>query len=91
VAVVIDRSGADASRLYIDGEDTSLLPGGGPLSEVGTVTNDTPLRFGADANGGNPWNGSLDECSISSIARSADWVRLCFMNQRTDDRLLVFR
>jgi len=35
--------------------------------------------------------GSIDEVRISSVARSPDWVRLCFMNQRNNDRLTEFR
>jgi hypothetical protein len=91
VAAVFDRSGKDKSRLYFDGTDVSLLPTGGDAAALGTVVNHAPLRLGADANGGNPWNGVLDECSISFRARSADWIRLCFMNQQRDDQLIVVR
>jgi hypothetical protein len=37
------------------------------------------------------FNGAIDEVRILSTAQSADWVRLCYMNQRPDDRLVVFR
>ncbi len=37
------------------------------------------------------FNGSIDEVRISSSSLSADWIRLCYMNQQTEDRLLVFR
>jgi hypothetical protein len=36
------------------------------------------------------FKGYIDEIRISSTPASADWVRLCYMNQRTDDRLLTF-
>ncbi len=91
IAVVLDRSGKDKSRLFIDGADVSLLPAGGDAAALGAVVNHSPLRLGADANGGNPWNGVLDECSISFRARSETWVRLCYMNQRIDDHLVEFR
>jgi hypothetical protein len=37
------------------------------------------------------FNGILDEFRIDKVARNADWVRLCFMNQRKDDKLVVFK
>lgn len=37
------------------------------------------------------FKGSIDEVRIMSAARSSDWVRLSYMNQRTDDRLVVFK
>lgn len=36
------------------------------------------------------FRGDIDEVRIDGKARSADWVKLCYMNQRTDDRLVVF-
>ena len=35
-------------------------------------------------------DGSIDEVRIESIVRSNDWITLCYMNQRTDDRLVTF-
>jgi hypothetical protein len=35
--------------------------------------------------------GSIDEARIISAAQSPDWLRLCYMNQRSDDRLIVFK
>lgn len=37
------------------------------------------------------FNGSIDEVRISSAARSPDWMKLCYMNQRADDRLVKFK
>jgi hypothetical protein len=37
------------------------------------------------------FKGSIDEVRISSAVQSPDWVRLCYMNQRPDDRLVVFK
>jgi hypothetical protein len=36
------------------------------------------------------FKGSIDEVRIEKGARSADWVRLCYMNQRPDDKLVIF-
>ncbi len=37
------------------------------------------------------FKGMIDEVQISSVARNADWVKLCYMNQRRDDRLVKFK
>jgi hypothetical protein len=35
------------------------------------------------------FKGSIDEVRICSAALGVDWIRLCYMNQRRDDRLVV--
>ena len=37
------------------------------------------------------FGGLLDEIRIANIQRSANWVKLCYMNQRVDDKLVVFK
>jgi len=37
------------------------------------------------------FKGSIDEVRICSVARSVDWIKLCYMNQRPDNRLVNFR
>jgi hypothetical protein len=48
-------------------------------------------RCAAPYNGENylPFKGSIDEVSISGVARSADWIKLCYMNQSVLDKLLI--
>ena len=46
--------------------------------------------------GSNNWSpyffkGVLDEVRISNIALCADWIKLCYMNQRADDKLVIFK
>jgi hypothetical protein len=36
------------------------------------------------------FNGKIDEVRIASAAQSADWIKLCFMNQKANDALVVF-
>jgi hypothetical protein len=38
-----------------------------------------------------PFDGKIDEVSVSNRTRSDDWIKLCYMNQRPDDRLVVFK
>lgn len=37
------------------------------------------------------FKGAIDEVRIERGARSSDWVKLCYMNQRIDDRLVMFK
>jgi hypothetical protein len=37
------------------------------------------------------FRGKIDEARIENSARSADWVKLCFMNQKALDALVVFK
>ncbi|MBN1130449.1 MAG: DUF2341 domain-containing protein [Chitinispirillaceae bacterium] len=38
-----------------------------------------------------PYNGQIDELQISKTARSADWIKLSYMNQKAQDALVQFR
>jgi hypothetical protein len=88
IAVVIDRAGNSYCKLYIDGSMITSFSVGGDIANVGEVVNSVPLRLGSDAKGGCPLNGSLDECSVAFTVRSPDWVKLCYMNQKKDDKLV---
>ncbi|MBN1759113.1 MAG: DUF2341 domain-containing protein [Chitinispirillaceae bacterium] len=37
------------------------------------------------------FDGGIDEVRISGRARNAAWIRLCYMNQQADNKLVVFR
>jgi hypothetical protein len=38
-----------------------------------------------------PFKGMIDEVRISNVARSADWIKLCFMNQKPLDALVKMK
>lgn len=38
-----------------------------------------------------PFSGIIDEVRICNVSRSADWIKLCFMNQKTPDALVEFK
>jgi len=88
IAVVFDPSGSPGS-IYLDGSAiTSEIRG--DITSVGSLVNGAPLRIGLEADGDCQYEGSIDECVISHRARSADWIRLCFINQSPDDRLVEY-
>jgi hypothetical protein len=35
--------------------------------------------------------GSIDEVRICRVARSQDWIKLCYMNQKAQDALVIFK
>jgi len=90
VAVVFDRSGNTSSRLYIDGESVAYTFIG-DMKSVAQVTNTAAFRIGSEADGNYPFIGSIDECTVAFTARSAFWIKLCYMNQRKDDKLVSIR
>lgn len=91
IAVTINRTENKNCRLFIDGADVTL-PTGDDITTVGSVVNTFPVRIGSDnGNGDTKWKGLLDECSVSLRARSSDWIRLSYMNQREDNELIEFK
>jgi biopolymer transport protein ExbB len=65
----------------------------------GSITNpritNMDLQIGHCQDGGlEPdrfFNGKIDEVRIANVALNADWIKLCYMNQRADDKLVVFK
>ena len=71
-------------RLYENGSEVSVSD---PIP-FEPVANAQPLLFGMSRMDSFV-NGIMDEIRIEGTARSPDWVRLSYMNQRVDDRLVV--
>ncbi|MBN2036144.1 MAG: DUF2341 domain-containing protein [Chitinispirillaceae bacterium] len=89
------RSGT-SQRLYINGEkviDTASLMEG--VYARNTGDNFTIGRYGRPVQipyyqGWSYFKGRIDEVRVSRGALSADWIKLCYMNQKPDDALIVF-
>jgi hypothetical protein len=86
-----------AQCLYVDGviADSSfwLQPGTNARNTSEDVTIGRYLHaitYLADE-GNGAFSGIIDEVRISSVACSADWIRLCYMNQKETDALVVFK
>jgi hypothetical protein len=79
----------DDMRLYVDGvcidSIREIKPG---LAFDSTF--DVHIGKRADSDTYGCWNGILDEVRLTNVAQSADWIKLCYMNQREDDKLIVF-
>jgi PKD repeat protein len=71
-------------KLYVNG-----LQEGNTVSHAGMIDANTEnFSIGKSALGDNFFNGIIDEVQLSSVARSADWIRLCYQNQRAGQTLV---
>ncbi|MBN1758947.1 MAG: DUF2341 domain-containing protein [Chitinispirillaceae bacterium] len=76
--------------LYLDGQcvDSGIVTKESDLTRAYNVG----LEIGHCPDGGlepdRYFNGSIDEVRICRVAKSADWIRLCYMNQKEEDALL---
>lgn len=89
VATVVDRSDSTRCKMYIDGEevtDNSI----GNITDIGPMVNNFPIRIGTESDGGFQFSGSIDDVIISHTVRSEDWIRLCYINQGPQNKLVVF-
>ena len=75
----------DMVRFYLDGELQRTVNNNGELvTKLGTLKTpaSTPVDLGDHGNTRGPFNGALDEVRFESVARSSDWLKLCFENQK---------
>ncbi len=70
--------------LYFNGADSVAAVNMSPA--VGA--NETAVTLGRLADGFYPFTGLMDEVRIESTWRGADWVKLCYENQRPDQTLV---
>ena len=76
--------------LYVDGKlaDSNKVVLSSDLSR----STDSPLEIGHCADGGKDpdrfFNGYIDEVRVSSVENSADYIKLCYMNQKEQDMLV---
>lgn len=79
------------STIYIDGVTAgSRTDPDMPIDYSGVGMN---TYFGKHGNGKNDCNfkGCIDEVRVSQVVKSADFIKLSYMNQRSDDKLLTFK
>ncbi len=74
-------------EFYLDGELCCKQQANVPIhyDSIGT-----DVVIGAHGNGAVHWHfiGSIDEVRIEHTIRGASWVRLCYMNQHAEDKML---
>jgi hypothetical protein len=89
VFVAVDRSDNSRCKMYVDGIDrTGTIRGN--ISSVANVANTLNLHMGTESDNNYSYKGAIGEATIAFTARSADWVKLSYMNQNGGDRLVVY-
>jgi len=82
--VALSVSG-DMVRFYMDGVlDQTIDSSGKKVTSLGTLKTPsaTEVNVGNHERGSGPFNGALDEVRFEAVARSADWMKLCYENQK---------
>jgi hypothetical protein len=81
VAATYDRyGGGDNFILYVNGVQVAAAAASGPIQATGDS-----VYLGRKSDGTMAFLGNLDEARISSVARSADWVWACWVNQASNN------
>lgn len=81
--------GGNALRVYLDGAEhvgaAHTVSGHGMVAPTGGE-----VFLGKRESGAQELHGFLDECRIENRARSADWIRLCYQNQKSNQTVVSF-
>jgi hypothetical protein len=72
--------------IFVDGKNA-----GNQIGTTNSLTGPDSLCFGKVLANITYFKGFLDEIQISNTARSADWIQMCFMNQKPQDALIIFQ
>jgi hypothetical protein len=74
----------DRIRLYIDGElrDSTRA--------IGALPHSSPLPLSLGGRSGEFLEGVMDEVRIERTARSPEWIRFCYLNQKPNSEMISF-
>jgi hypothetical protein len=89
VFVTVNRTDNSRCKMYIDGIDrTGTIRGN--VSRVADVANTLSFRVGTESDNNYSYTGAIDEVTVAFAARSADWIKLCYKNQKEQDALVMW-
>jgi hypothetical protein len=77
-------------KLFIDGLLSATTSDSGYIYYTGLGT-DTYIGKHGNKKLGFCFTGRIDEARVNNFAVSSDYIKLCFMNQRVDDKLVNFK
>jgi hypothetical protein len=88
VALTVDDANA-LQTLYIDGAQIKQVNNNAAINYSGVGSN---TLIGKHGNGKNNYNffGRIDEVRVNKTVVSADWIKLCYMNQKPENLLIKF-
>ncbi|MDB5103333.1 MAG: hypothetical protein JWP91_1022 [Fibrobacteres bacterium] len=79
--ITLDYDGT-SSRIYVDGVRAGIA-----AKDLATTA--TGFTIGSSYAGEFPWPGTVDEVTVSTVSRSADWIKMAFENQKPDSKSLT--
>jgi hypothetical protein len=85
--VVIDRSDNALCKMYLDGIDRTGAKGGN-VTHISAVSNALNFHIGTESDNNCSFSGAIGDVTVAFTVRSADWVKLCYMNQKEQDALV---
>lgn len=74
-------------KIYVNGALEASRARTGSVSDYGQAL--AIGKSGIDNN--SNFDGAVDEARVSSTARSADWIKLCYANQKAGQKLVTFQ
>lgn len=75
VAVVYDDSASTASKIYINGiDDSATNTATGTFASIGDLSNAVDFRVASESDGGEPFDGQIDDVRVYNYVRSAKQV-----------------
>jgi hypothetical protein len=77
--------------LYIDGTNVRSAADMNAFIDYSGVGQNTFIGRHGNGKTGFNFSGRIDEVRVSRIARSADYIKLCYMNQKETDMLVVMK
>jgi hypothetical protein len=87
------RNGS-SQYLYIDGicvdSSITLMGESDGITRTDTFNIDIGRKLLPDGSGSLHFSGGIDEVRICTSARSSEWIKLCYMNQQKNNRLVRF-
>jgi len=86
------RSGA-SQYLYVNGALVNSALAAQPYIAARDTTSDVTIGRSAKTPPGDPcfFKGKIDEARIENRANGSDWIKLCYMNQKAVDALVIFK
>lgn len=85
---VVGVSAGEKQFLYVDGECVDSVAEAIGAKKYRVTTDPVTIGKRTSASIEGWFSGLIDEVRIANSALSADWIRLCYMNQRPDDALV---
>ena len=77
--------------LFIDGAIARSITGNNATIDYSGLGQNTIIGNHGNSKTGFNFSGRIDEVRVYSTPVSADYVKLCYMNQKTQDALVVFK